>query len=91
MVSTEGEPYNETNSPDRGNRVTRIRLKVKDVITQKHITQSKLSRVADVPLNTIQMLYHHPYHDPKLSTLYRLAKALGVTVNDLYEVVEEEE
>lgn len=69
----------------------RIRLKVREVIMQKNITQSKLSRVADVPLNTIQVLYHNSYHDPKLSTLYRLAKALGVTVNDLYEVVDEEE
>ena len=68
----------------------KIRLKVREVIMQKNITQSKLSRVADVPLNTIQVLYHNPYHDPKLSTLYRLAKALGVTVDDLYELVEEE-
>jgi len=67
-----------------------LRLRVREVIQEKKITQSKLSRVADVPLNTIQVLYHNPYHDPKLSTLYRLAKALGVTVNDLYEVVEEE-
>jgi DNA-binding Xre family transcriptional regulator len=71
--------------------VEKIRLKVREVIMQKNITQSKLSRIADVPLNTIQVLYHNPYHDPKLSTLYRLAKALGVTVNDLYEVVIEED
>lgn len=69
----------------------RIRLRVREVIQASNITQSKLSRVADVPLNTIQVLYHNPYHDPKLSTLYRLAKALGVAVNDLYEVVDEEE
>ena len=69
----------------------KIRLRVREVIQASNITQSKLSRVADVPLNTIQVLYHNPYHDPKLSTLYRLAKALHVAVNDLYEVVEEEE
>ena len=68
-----------------------FRLRVREVIQEKKITQSKLSRVADVPLNTIQVLYHNPEHDAKLSTLYRLAKALGVKIEDLYEVIPDEE
>jgi len=47
--------------------------------------------VADVPLNTIQVLYHNPEQEAKLSTLYRLAKALGVKIEDLYEVIPDDE
>ena len=64
-----------------------IRLKLKEVLQEKKISQSKLSRMADESLNTIQAIYHNPYHDAVLSTLDRLAKALGVNVSDLYEVV----
>jgi DNA-binding Xre family transcriptional regulator len=68
-----------------------IRLKLKEVLRDKKISQSKLSRLADVSLNTIQALYHDPFHDCLLSTLDRLAKALGVTINDLYEALPDEE
>ena len=68
-----------------------IRLKLKEVLQEKKISQSKLSRMADVSLNTIQAMYHNPYHDAVLSTLDRLAKALGVNVCDLYEVVPDDD
>ncbi len=68
-----------------------IRLKLKEVLQEKKISQSKLSRMADVSLNTIQAIYHNPYHDAVLSTLDRLAKALGVNVCDLYEVVSDDD
>ncbi|HLZ64136.1 MAG TPA: helix-turn-helix transcriptional regulator [Ktedonosporobacter sp.] len=64
-----------------------IRLKLKEVLHEKKISQSKLSRLADISLNTIQALYHDPFHDCLLSTLEKLANALGVTINDLYEVL----
>ncbi len=68
-----------------------IRLKLKEVLQEKKISQSKLSRKADVSLNTIQAMYHNPYHDAVLSTLDKLAKALGVNVSDLYEVLPDED
>jgi DNA-binding Xre family transcriptional regulator len=67
-----------------------IRLKLKEVLQEKKISQSKLSRMADVSLNTIQAMYHNPYHDAVLSTLDRLARALSVNVSDLYEVLPDE-
>jgi DNA-binding Xre family transcriptional regulator len=67
-----------------------IRLKLKEVLQEKKISQSKLSRMADVSLNTIQAMYHNPYHDAVLSTLDRLARALSINVCDLYEVVPDE-
>src|SRR5947207_11981044 len=70
--------------------VPMIRLKIKEVLQEKRVSQSKLSRLADVSLNTIQTMYHHPYHDPALSTLERIAKALHVEICDLYEVLSDE-
>jgi DNA-binding Xre family transcriptional regulator len=67
-----------------------IRLKLKEVLQEKKISQSKLSRMADVSLNTIQAMYHNPYHDAVLSTLDRLARALSINVCDLYEVLPDE-
>ena len=64
-----------------------IRLKLKEVLQEKKISQSKLSRLADISLNTIHAIYHDPYQDCLLSTLEKLAKALGVNVCDLYEVL----
>jgi DNA-binding Xre family transcriptional regulator len=67
-----------------------IRLKLKEVLLEKKMSQSKLSRLADISLNTIQTIYHDPYHDVLLSTLERLAKALSVNVSDLYEVLSDD-
>jgi len=67
-----------------------IRLKIKEVLQEKNVSQSKLSRLADVSLNTIQAMCHNPYHDPALSTLERIAKALRVRMCDLYEIVPDE-
>lgn len=67
-----------------------IRLKVKEVLQEKNISQSKLSRLSDVSLNTIQAMYHNPYHDPALSTLVRIDGALKVSICDLYEVLPDE-
>ena len=64
-----------------------IRLRLKEVLQEKKISQSKLSRLADVSISTIQDMYHNPYHDAVLSTLDRIAKALQVDVADLYEVL----
>lgn len=67
-----------------------IRLRLKEVLHEKKISQSKLSRIADVSMSTIQEMYHNPYHDAVLSTLDRIARALKVNVSDLYEVLPDE-
>jgi DNA-binding Xre family transcriptional regulator len=68
-----------------------IRLRLKEVLQEKKVNQSKLSRLSDVSLNTIQAMCRNPYHDPALSTLGRIAKALKVDIGELYEVVPDEE
>jgi len=41
--------------------------------------------MADVSLNTIQEMIHNPYHDVRINTLDKIARALEIPVTDLYE------
>ncbi len=52
---------------------------------------SKLSRMADVNYNTIRGIWDNPNRDVAVTTLEKIAKALGVNVSDLYEIVPDEE
>ncbi len=47
----------------------------------------KLSRLSDVTYNTIRTLYRHPEGGVNIQTLYRIAKALDVSVADLIEEI----
>ncbi len=62
-----------------------IRLRLKEVLAEKKIGQSKLSRMADVSLNTIHEMVRNPLVDARINTLDRLATALGVEIQDLFE------
>jgi DNA-binding Xre family transcriptional regulator len=64
-----------------------IRLRLREVLDEKKITQAKLSRLTDVSMNTIQTIYHNPFHDVALSTLERIAKGLKIEISELYEVL----
>jgi DNA-binding Xre family transcriptional regulator len=61
-----------------------IRLRLKEVLEEKHITQSKLSRLSDVSVNTIHDMIRNPYTDVRINTLDKIATALGVEISDLY-------
>lgn len=60
-----------------------IRLRVKEVAQEKGISQGKLSRMADVDPKSVSLIFHNPNSDIRLSTLDRLAKALGVSPCEL--------
>jgi DNA-binding Xre family transcriptional regulator len=63
-----------------------IHLKVREIAEQKHISMTRLSRIADVNYKTVQAIFHDPHRDVAYSTLLKLAKALGVSVDDLADV-----
>jgi len=67
-----------------------IRLKVKEIAEQRKISMTRLSRIADVNYKTIRAVFYDPYRDVAYSTLLKLAKALGVRVEDLVEVEPDE-
>ena len=68
-----------------------IRLKIRDIAEAKKINMSKLSRMADVNYNTIRGIWDNPNRDIAVTTLEKIAKALGVNITDLYDIVPDEE
>ncbi len=68
------------------------RLRVKELAEQKGMTQSRLMRVADLNMKTIQGLFREPYRlNVAYLTLEKVAKALDVSIDALFEDVENEE
>jgi DNA-binding Xre family transcriptional regulator len=67
-----------------------IRLRLREVLEQRKISQSRLSHMTFLSLNTIQEMVRDPTRDVRLSTIDKIAEALGVTVMDLYERIPDE-
>lgn len=66
--------------------VIRVRTHVREVAEARNITRAKLSRLADVSPGTLDKIWRNPYHEAYLSTLARIALALGVAVETLYTI-----
>jgi len=66
-------------------RLGMIRLKVREVATEKGFSMSRLSREANMAYKTIQTIWRDPYHEVTTTTLDKLAKALDVQPSDLIE------
>lgn len=64
-----------------------VRLRVKQVAKEKGMSMGKLSRQADLDYNTVKRLFDDTSYSPTIDTLYKVARVLGVTVNDLIEDV----
>lgn len=67
------------------------RLRVKELAEERGFTQSKLMRMADLNMKTVQGLYREPYRiNVAYLTLEKVAKALNVSIGDLFEEVGDE-
>lgn len=67
------------------------RLRVKEFAEERGFTQSKLMRMADLNMKTVQGLYREPYRiNVAYLTLEKVAKALNVSISELFEEVEDE-
>ena len=53
------------------------------LMKEKKLNKSKLSVLADVPYTTIVGLYTKGYENTKLTTIRKIASALGVTLDYL--------
>lgn len=62
-----------------------IRLRVKEIAEEKKISQSKLGRMADVDVKTMQRIFRNPTTIVTTAVLDRLAIALNVDVSLLVE------
>jgi DNA-binding Xre family transcriptional regulator len=61
-----------------------FRLRVDEILKEKKITTGKLSRGADIPISTVRRMVKEPTYQPRLDTLAKAARYLGVSVDDLY-------
>lgn len=67
------------------------RLRIKELAEQRGITQSKLMRMADLNMKTVQGLYREPYRiNVAYLTFEKIAKALDVSIDELFEEVGDE-
>lgn len=64
-----------------------VRLRIREVAESRGYNMSTLSRAADVPFNTLRRAWKNPYYEIRLSTLHKLAQALGCKTADLLEDV----
>ncbi|WP_376796788.1 helix-turn-helix domain-containing protein [Thermogemmatispora sp.] len=68
-----------------------VRLKVREVAEARGFNMSSLSRAADVNFRTIKSIFRNPYKEVNISTLAKIARALGVATSDLIEDIPEGE
>jgi transcriptional regulator with XRE-family HTH domain len=61
-----------------------FRLRIKELLKERGLTTGKLSRGADIPLSTVSRMVRDPDYQPRLETLAKAARYLGVSVDDLY-------
>ncbi|KKQ51175.1 MAG: Transcriptional regulator, XRE family [Candidatus Woesebacteria bacterium GW2011_GWA1_39_21b] len=60
-----------------------ISKNIRKLREQKGISQDRLSKLADISLNTIAKLELDETQNPTIETLQKIAKALDVKVEDL--------
>ena len=63
------------------------RLRVKALLAERHMSMGKLSRRGNLTLQTVYAVCRNPFHAAKEATLEKIATALGVPVNELFEDV----
>ena len=61
-----------------------FRLRVKELLQEKNVSQGRLSRGADLPATTVRRLVHDTNYVPSALTLHKVAKFLNVKIEDLY-------
>lgn len=67
--------------------------KIRELMIEKDISLPDLAELSGVPFETLRNIYYRKVKDPKVSTAFQLASALGVTVEYLLkdmEAVEQE-
>ena len=63
---------------------SKIGENIKKLRQQKKISQDRLSKEADLALNTIVKIETGENPNPTVETIEKIAKALGVPVSDLF-------
>ena len=65
--------------------------KIRELMIERDISLPDLATLSGVPFETLRNIYYRKVQDPKVSTAYQLASALGVTVEYLLNDMNKEE
>ncbi len=65
------------------------RFVIKQIAQERGFNIASLSRVANVPIKTIRNVWHNPRYPLPMDVQERIAKALEVSIRDLFEEVDE--
>ncbi len=67
------------------------RLRIKELLKEKGVSQWALSRGADIRPKTVSRMVNEPTYNVESHTLLKVAEFLGVSLDELYEEVGDEE
>lgn len=70
-------------------RKMHLHLLVREAATKKGIDRARLARMADLNYQTVHDLWRNPDKPVAMTTLVKIARALGVDVTELYEEVDD--
>ncbi len=65
-----------------------LRLRVREILQEKGISQGRLSREANIPINLVRRLVNDKHYIPSSLTLWKVARYLKVPMEELLEEVE---
>lgn len=81
-------PARSAKAVGKRKKVIKLRLHVREIAETHNMTKTRLSRVADVNYNTIKALWEDEAHDVMLVTLVKVSRALHVSVDTLYTIID---
>ncbi len=64
-----------------------VRIRLKEILQERNMSQGKLSRLADVSPATITRIINDTSYSPTVEILARIAKALNIPIADLFEEI----
>ncbi len=67
------------------------RFVIKELAQERGFNIASLSRVANVPIKTIRNVWHNPRYPLPMDVQERIAKALNVSIHDLFEESQDDE
>jgi len=83
MNETNGDTEPETRKATK-NMANKVSDNIRKLRQKKGMSQDRLSKEADLALNTIVKIETGENPNPTVETLEKIAKALGVSVADLF-------
>ncbi|MET1249443.1 helix-turn-helix transcriptional regulator [Sporolactobacillus sp. STCC-11] len=64
-----------------------VKPQLKKILKEKGLTQEDLSRLSSIPQGTISRFDNQVKHPD--NTLFRISRALNLSIEDLFEVIED--